>query len=268
MTDLIRSLQVYGSYFRRFLLARLEYKGDFLFGIFANFIMTASGLLFIFFLVDGRNVPSIGGWRREEVLFIYGYSMIAMAIFTTFSLNLYQFGNRYIIQGQFDRVLLRPLNSLCQVLFESFNLDSIGALITGVGVIVYSGSKLSLDLHFTDLLWLFVSGLSGGVILLSVFVIVCSLSFHFEDRLGIAPPIFNLINFGRYPTPIFHRIIQLILSFVIPFAFVAFYPATHFFDRSGFEVYCYGTPFMALLCASAAAWAWTFGVSRYESTGN
>ena len=266
--EILFNLRIYSAYFHRFLLARLEYKGDFFFGIFANVIMTASGLLFIFFLVDGETVPSIGGWKREEVLFIYGYSMIAMAIFTTYSLNLYQFGKRYIIQGQFDRVLLRPLNSLFQVLFESFNLESIGGLATGIGVIWYSLSKLELHLGILDILWILVSGLSGGLILISVFVTVSSLSFHFEDRLGISPPIFNLINFGRYPTPIFSRVLQFILSFVIPFAFVAFYPATHFFKREGFAWLCYGTPLMALCCCSVAAWAWQFGVSRYESTGN
>ena len=113
-----------------------------------------------------------------------------------------------------------------------------------------------------------MNDLSNGVILISVFVVMCSLSFHFEDRLGIGPPIFNLINFGRYPTPIFNKIIQFILSFVIPFAFVAFYPATHFFNRPGFEIWCYGTPFMALACSGVAAYAWRFGVSRYDSTGN
>ena len=268
MKELFRSIRIYVAYFRLFLLARLEYKADFLFGIFANIVMTASGLLFIFFLVDGKTIPSIGGWKREEVLFIYGYSMIAMAIFTTFAINLYQFGNRYIIQGQFDRVLLRPLNSLCQVLFESFNLDAVGGLLTGIGVLLYSVKKLNYQFHALDILWILVSGFSGGTILISVFVVVSSFSFHFEDRLGISPPIFNLINFGRYPTPIFHRVLQFILSFVIPFAFVAFYPATHFFNRPGFEVLCYGTPVMAIFCMFVAAQAWRFGIGRYESTGN
>ena len=213
-------------------------------------------------------MPSIGGWKREEVLFIYGYSMIAMAIFTTFAINLYQFGNRYIIQGQFDRVLLRPLNSLCQVLFESFNLESVGSLLTGLCVLWYSAAHLHIHLGFFDFLWIAVSGLSGGIILISVFVVVSSLSFHFEDRMGISPPIFNLINFGRYPTPIFNRLLQILLSFVIPFAFVAFYPATHFFDRPGFEALCYATPLVALVLSLLAAASWKFGVSRYESTGN
>jgi len=263
-----RSLSVYRAYFAQFLKARLTYKADFIAGLFANMLVTLSGLLFIVFLIDGEAVPTLKGWRREEVLFIYGYSMMAMAIFTTISPNLYRFGDRYIIQGQFDRVLLRPLNTLCQVLFESFNLESAGSLLVGVLLIGYTAGALELDFTLADYCWLALSSFSGAIILLSVFVLVASLSFHFQDRLGISAPIYNLINFGRYPLPIFNKLIQFILRWVVPFAFVAFYPATHFFAREGFSFFCYFTPVMAVICLSIAAVFWQFGVSRYASTGS
>ena len=266
--NLLLSLRIYFSYFRRFVTARLEYKLDFVASIIANVLMTTSGLLFISFLVDGEAVPSIKGWRRDEVLFIYGYSMLSMALFTTFSPNLYQFGDRYIIQGQFDRVLLRPLNSVAQVIFESFNLESIGSLLTGIGVIVYTSSRLQLSFGPLEYLWLALSVLSGGIILLSVFITIASLSFHFEDRLGISAPVFSLITFGRYPTPIFNHTIQFILRWVVPFAFVAFYPATHFLGREEFRALCYATPLVGIAAAAIATASWMFGVSRYSSTGN
>lgn len=263
-----RSIKIYSAYFAQFLKSRLEYRGDFLFNILAQLIMTLSGLLFIYFLLDGETIPDIQGWSRSEVMFIYGYAMIPMAIFMTFAMNLYQFGDRYIVQGQFDRVLLRPLSTVFQVLFESFNMESIGSLVAGLGVLLYTASELRIHLGMVDYLWLLVSSISGGVILISVFVFIASLSFHFEDRLGIGAPVFSLITFGRYPITIFNRTIQIILKWVIPFAFVAFYPATHFFDRSGFEALCYLTPVVAVATAAIAAVAWQYGVSKYSSTGN
>ena len=263
-----RAFSVYFAYFKQFLLGRLAYKGDFFASIFANMTVTLSGLLFIVILLDGKVVPDLKGWNREEVLFIYGYSMISMAVFSTFSPNLYKFGDRYIIQGQFDRVLLRPLNSLSQVLFESFNLDVIGSFLIGVGLIIYSTAELGISFSLIDYSWLLVSGVSGGIILISVFVALSSFSFHFEDRMGIVPPFYSLITFSRYPLPIFNNVIQFILSWLVPFGFVAFYPATHFFEREGFEMFCYFTPAMALICLMLALFLWQFGVSRYSSTGN
>lgn len=262
------ALRIYASYFAQFLMARMSYKVDFFFSILANVLAAASGLLFIVFLINGEQVSSIQGWTREEVMFIYGYSMMAMSLFGMFAMNLYQFGDRYVIQGQFDRVLLRPVNSLFQVIFESFNLDSIGGLLTGIGVLVYCTRRLDITFGPLDVLWLGLSAVCGAVILMSVFVVVASMSFHFEDRIGISAPVYNLASFGRYPVPIFHRLIQFILCWIFPFAFVAFFPATHFLHREGFAFFCYFTPVMAGLSAVVATLCWRFGVSRYSSTGN
>lgn len=263
-----KTVAVYSCYFAQFLKSRLAYKGDFLASIVSNILVALSGLLFLLFLMDGESVQQLRGWRREEVIFIYGYSMLPMAIFSSVSPNLYRFGDRYIIQGFFDRVLLRPLDSLCQVLFESFNLESIGSFLTGVAVLYYAVDKLDYHFGLLDYLWLLISAFSGAVILLSVFVVVASLSFHFEDRLGISAPIYNLISFSRYPLPIFNAIIQFILSWVVPFAFVTFYPASYFLDRGEFMSYCYLTPAMACVCFAVALFSWRFGVSRYASTGS
>jgi ABC-2 type transport system permease protein len=264
----MRAFLIYGAYFAQFLKGRLAYKIDFFGSILANILVTVSGLLFIIFLIDGHAVQSLGGWSRDEVLFIYGYSMISMAVFGMVARNLYRFGDKYIVEGEFDRILLRPLNSLLQVLFESFNLETLGSLFVGVSLLLYTAGELGIILGFVDILWLIFSSFSGGVILLSVFVTLASLSFHFPDRLGVSAPVYNLINFGRYPLPIFNKLIQFILCWIFPFAFVAFFPATHFFERSGFELFCYFTPVMAVICALVASTAWKFGVSKYTSTGS
>ena len=264
----MKTTAVYAAYFAQFLKSRLAYKADFFAGIAANILVAVSGLLFIVFLMNGDSTQQLNGWSREEVLFIYGYSMLAMGIFGTVSPNLYRFGDRYVIQGFFDRVLLRPLGTLPQVLFESFNLESIGSFVTGVLVLQFASARMEKHFSLVDYAWLCASGLSGAVILLSVFVVLASLSFHFEDRLGIAAPVYNLINFSRYPLPIFNSIIQFILSWVVPFGFVAFYPATFFFNRPGFQLFCYLTPVMAVLSMTVAALSWRFGVARYASTGS
>jgi ABC-2 type transport system permease protein len=264
----MRSVTIYTSYFAQFMKARLAYRVDFFASILANILVTLSGLLFVVFLLDGKVVPSLQGWSREEVLFIYGYSMISVSFFYMLAPNLYGFGDRYVVQGQFDRVLLRPLNTLGQIIFESFNLESIGSLLTGLGVLIYASVKLNISFGLIDCLWLVTSAVSGSIILISIFVVLASFSFHFEDRMGIAPPFFNMITFGRFPLPIFNGTIQFILRWVVPYAFIAFYPATHFFNRTGFEFYCYFTPVMAAISLVVAWTLWQYGVSRYSSTGN
>lgn len=264
----MKTFEIYFSYFTQFLKSKLAYRWNFLAAVLSNIFVAITGILFVVFLIDGETVTNLQGWSRDEVLFIFSYSTISVAIFSSLAINLYGFGDRYIIQGQFDRVLLRPLNSLSQVLFESFNLDSLGSLVTGIATLIYASVGMNLSFSLWDIVWLVVSTVSGAIILISVFVILASASFHFEDRIGISPPFYNLIAFGRYPLPIFSRTIQFILTWLVPFAFVGFFPSTHFMKRSGFEVLCYGTPVMAAIALFVSWQFWKFGVSRYESTGN
>ena len=58
--------------------------------------------------------------------------MIPYGLFNVLSLNLYEFGNTYIMEGKFDRVLLRPVSSLFQILFENFRVESFHEALTGV----------------------------------------------------------------------------------------------------------------------------------------
>jgi len=265
---MLNSITISFLYLRQFFLARLQYKWDFLASIFSSAVSALMGIVFLVTLLNGSGADSLDTWSKSEVLFIYGYAGFATAIFSILAPNLYQFGDRYIIQGQFDRVLLRPLSTLQQVLTETFNLDAIGNLCVGLGTLLIAKHQLGISFSFFDYLWLILSGISGAVILLSVFVILASLSFHFEDRLGIAPPFHNLIAFGRYPVTIFNKGIQFVLSWIIPFSFIAFYPATYFFRDKNLGMMFLYTPVVAVVCASVALWFWSFGSKAYSSTGN
>jgi ABC-2 type transport system permease protein len=255
-------------YLRQFFLARLQYKWDFIASLFSSAVSAIMGIVFLVALLNGSGVESLDTWSKGEVLFIYGYAGFATAIFSILAPNLYQFGDRYIIQGQFDRVLLRPLSTLQQVLTETFNLDALGNLAVGLTTLLIAKHQLQLSFSFGDYLWLILSGISGAIILLSVFVILASLSFHFEDRLGIAPPFHNLIAFGRYPVTIFSKTIQFVLSWIIPFSFIAFYPATFFFRDKGMGMMFIYTPVVALVCGAVALFFWNIGTKAYSSTGN
>jgi ABC-2 type transport system permease protein len=151
---------------------------------------------------------------------------------------------------------------------EKVRLTSIQEIVVGIGVVVWASTRLGLGWSVADVGWLIVVAVSGAVIFLSVFTMLTALSFFFEDRIGVAPPVWNLIQFGRYPVPIFGRWLGFLLSWVVPFAFVTFYPATHFLERGEFRVLCYLTPVVAVGFAFLGTAVWAVGVRGYRSTGS
>jgi len=262
----MRYFSILISYFLQYLKSRLEYKGDFLIALLSSFSATVASFGFLFILF--RRVNSLQGWKFEELMFIYGFSLISLGFFNVVSLNLYEFGERYIMEGRFDQVLTRPINSLFQILFETFRIESFQEVITGFLLLLYAASRLNLRMGILEFL-IFPLFLGCGVVLyLSVFVILTSISFWFEDRIGITPPIYNMIPFGRYPTSIYNVFLQFLLSWIIPFAFASFYPTTHFLGRGEYHSYFAMVPVMAVAFAALALWIWNQGVLDYRSTGN
>ena len=102
-----RTLTLYTGFLVQSLKARLAYKADFFGEILASVLGTAAGILFVVLLF--HRIHDLWGWSREEVFFIYGLSLIPYGLFSIFSINLFEFPERYIIEGRFDRLLLRPM---------------------------------------------------------------------------------------------------------------------------------------------------------------
>ncbi len=263
---MVRCVSILGHYFFQYLKARLAYQGDFLIAVFTSFCATLASFSFIYVLF--YRVSSLQGWRFEELMFIYGFSLCCLGFFNVLSLNLYEFGERYIIEGRFDQLLLRPLHSLFQVLFETFRLESFQEVISGGVLMIYSSRQLALLWPWWTIVLLPIMLLSGVVIYLSIFTLLTSVSFWFEDRIGITPPIYNMIPFGRYPTTIYNVFLQFMLSWIVPFAFASFYPTTLFLNRHEYLVLFLLTPLVALSFAALALAMWNYGVKNYQSVGN
>jgi ABC-2 type transport system permease protein len=260
-----RHLRLFLQYFAQYAKVRLAYKADFLIAFFSS--MAATVLAFGFVLVLFTKIPRLQDWSFDEIMFLYGFSLLPLGFFNVVSWNLYDFSELYIIEGRFDRVLLRPVSTLFQVVFEKFRLESLQEVVTGIAVVAVCLHRLHLTLKIPDYLWFALMIVCGTAIYLAVFLMLTAVSFWFEDRVGIVPPVFNMLNFGRYPLTIYNVFIQFMLSWIIPFGFATFYPTTHFLGRRAFTWYFHLVPVVAAAFSALAIVVWNRGVRNYSSTG-
>ncbi len=257
---------IFWQYFGQYAKTRMAYKSDFIIASIANVFATVAGYGFV--LVLFTKIPQLKGWRFEEVLFIYGFSLIPMGLFNIIGMNLYQFGEIYIVEGKFDRVLLRPIHSLFQILFENFHLESIQEILTGLAAVAWCAVRLEIPLTFMNVILFPVLILCGAVIYVCIFIILSSVNFWVEDRIGLSPPVFNMIAFGRYPLTIYNAAIQFMLNWIVPFAFASFYPTVRYLGRMEFQSKFYLVPVVAAVVLGLALWVWALGVRQYKSTGS
>jgi ABC-2 type transport system permease protein len=254
------------DYFTQYAKVRVSYRGDFLISLATSFAATIFSLLFVIVLF--QKTSQLAGWRFEEILFLYGFSLIPYGLFNIISLNLYDFGNTYIIEGKFDRVLLRPVSSLFQVLFEAFRIESFQEIATGTFCIVWASRHLHVLWTPQKVLLFLFFGFCAGIIYMSVFLILTTVSFWWEDRIGVHPPVWNVIAFGRYPLSIYSGVVQFFLCWIIPFGLASYYPSVRLLGRTVTPEYAPLVPVVAAVFFLVAILLWNSGTRHYSSTGS
>ncbi|MCC6132932.1 MAG: ABC-2 family transporter protein [Acidobacteria bacterium] len=265
MKEVRRHARLLGLYFSQYAKARLEHRVDFFTSVFASFAGTAASFSVVLLLFS--RFPHLGGWTFPEIVFLYGFSLVPFGLFNVVSPNLYEFSGRYLTEGRFDRILLRPVSPLFQILFESFRLESLQEVVTGTLAVVWAVRRLP-DVSMAGLWLLPLWAVFGAVIYVSIFAILTALGFWIEDRIGIAPPVFNLMSFGRYPLTIYDLKVRVLLSSVIPFAFASFYPTVLALRKAEFIPFFAVVPFVSAASLLLAVFLWRVGVQKYGSTGS
>ena len=259
----------YTSLYGYFLLQRfkilIEYRVNFFIGMTSMIFMQAAGLLTIWVVM--RQIPSINGWTLDEVLMIYGLLTLAKSINHMFADNLWTIGWDYIRSGGFDRFLVRPINPLFHLLADRFCHDGLGDLLVGAVLVIISSANLRIVWTPLSLLYLIVAVLSGGVIFIALNLITATSAFWIMQSIPVTQIIFNTNDFARFPLTIYPRAIGLVLTWLIPYGFASFYPASQILGRDAGLLPWLG-PVVAIVLAVVSYRIWLFGLRHYGGTGS
>lgn len=266
VADVRRQLGLAMSYAAMLAKARLAYRADFFVQVGSDLLLQAVDLVFI--AVVFTKVQALAGWRFEEMLFIYGFFLVPYALFNASFAALSEVGGRYIVGGELDRILARPANALLQVQLELLRPQALNGLVLGVVVMAVASARLGLAWSLASVLAAVAGALGAWLIFGGVYVAVASLSFWTQDRgLGFFPLAYMAINFGRYPITIYPAAVRFLLTFVLPYGFVAFYPAAGLL-RGEYHLTGWLTLPVGMTTFALGLVAWRRGLAKYEGAGS
>jgi ABC-2 type transport system permease protein len=263
-------IAAYRQYWRVNILTLLEYRANFVmwFGFTLVYHAVALGALY----VTMRTFPSMDGWNFRQMFFLYalwmcGHELHNLAFFQV------NFVPEYVRAGQFDRFLVRPLDTLFQVLTVP-NQTSPDGLILAIITLGFAtaASGIHVDWVFTVFVPLIVIG--GALIDLGVSLAIATVSFwvvRVDTLRWVAMSLEQ--DFTRYPISIYGRGVQVVLAFVLPFAFMNYFPATYFLQKSDTGMHLNPligllTPAVGLVWFFASYLLWRFGLQHYQGTGS
>lgn len=261
-----RYLRLYRVLITQFLKTIMQSKVDFLMGLFGFFFTQIMGIAFLYLVFE--QIPTLQGWTLDQLIFIYGFAQIPRGIDHLFTDNIWLVAWRIVINGDFDRYMLRPMNIFFQVIAEKLQPDALGELLVGTILVVRSLSKgiiITDPLHFV---LFFVSIFAGALIYTSIKLFFASLAFWIKSSGPFLQLAYEMADFAKYPTEIYARGIRFLITWVVPFAFVAYLPASFFLksDTSGGVIGIECGIAVIFWCIAYAVF--DRGTHVYESAGN
>jgi len=265
----VRGIKIYTYMVGVSIRTQLQYRYAFVMNILGWAMTYAGSAISMWVLL--YSFGAIKGWRFWELLFLFALAVLSWSICVIFFFH-FRTLDQYIVQGTFDRFLVRPVHPFLQVISLKFDVGAFGQLLFSVVAVALAYSNLGL--HWEPWQWLVLLGaVSGGTLIQGGLLVAVSAFAFWTTRSeqffwGIMWPLKNLMN---YPLAIFPRAIQLVLTFVLPFAFVNYLPALLLLGKSSESFGTYWGVFSILVGIVFFAICyrfWMAGLNHYKSAGS
>lgn len=280
---MFRFFGIWAAFFQQQIKALIEYKMDFAIGMTAIAFQQLGSFLILFAVFT--RITAIGGFSFDEMLLFYGYSQILRGIDHVYNDNIWTVGWFRIRNGTFSQFLTRPIGVLTHVVLERVQFDGMGELLLGVVVFVYAFLRLGLvwgPLEWATFLVFLVLGLA---IYFAIKLLCASVAFWTVSSGELMTVAYEINTFTKYPLDIYaHPVLRWFLTFVLPFAVVAYFPMVHFLRGDAHAAAVLGwsqaagsgyfdglvltfTAVIAVVSLGIAYGVWRLGLRRYNATG-
>ena len=126
--------------------------------------------------------------------------------------------------------------------------------------------KLAIPVTFGLLLQIVFFSIIGASIIGAINTIFSISSFWTYRSNEVIWSFYRTYTFTQYPIDIYNGFIKLLITAILPFAFVAYYPTMSYLGMNSYMLYL--SPVVAIVLWFIAIKVWNFALNKYRSTGN
>ncbi|MGN0132128.1 MAG: ABC transporter permease [Lachnospiraceae bacterium] len=270
LNSLLHYLDVTAACIRMAFLTIVEYPSGIAGWLLSNPIQFIVGFATIRFVVE--QFGEINGWNYGQLAFLYGLAVISHALSMIFFVQGWFMGY-YVLEGEFDRYLTRPLSVLYQFFFTQINVFGITDLIPGILVFAYGCHQVSFVWSLKNIVMILMMLIGATLIRGGIYIILGTTSFFTRsanDFGQYTQEIFDKTT--MYPLSMYPEGLQFVLTYLIPIGWVAFYPVSDLLGISGSHVAFPGavvwTLLIGVIVMAVAGAFFRYGLRKYESAGN
>ncbi len=172
-----------------------------------------------------------------------------------------------IRDGTFDFVLTKPLNAQFISSLRNIVVWRLVDVVIGLVVIAYALGQLHVTPTTTQIGFFILMLLAGIVIVYSIWLVMVSFAFWFVKIDNITELFYAFYEAGRYPVTIYRGLVRVLLTFIVPIAFVTTFPASALLGRIDQTMTFTGFA-LAIGLFIASNRFWNFAIRYYASASS
>lgn len=262
MQNYLRLLKIF---YRNTLITELEYRSNFWSNIGLSIFWLISALLgarVFFFHTD-----QIAGWSYNELLIVMGL-FFAMNGYRQIILqpNLSRL-SEYIRLGTLDYILTKPINSQFLVSLRNIGIYNCSDPLLGLGLVVFALWQMKYVPNVSQILLSALLLLAAMVILYSLNLIMQTMNFWLINLDQIDMLAWSFLEAGRFPVTFYNGWLRVILTVVVPVAFLTTFPAQALLGRLDWWVLV-SAICLAVLSFAGATVFWIYALRFYSSASS
>lgn len=247
------------------LKSKISYRTDFIISTIGMIATNIAG--FISFWIMFKNFTSIDGWGYYEILFLYGFSLVSITPAQCMLDNNWNL-REYIYNGDFIKYCFRPINIFFYYQSEVFDIKGIGQLFFGIGTLLYSWVKLELGFSVLMILKMIMYLLTASLIMAALQNAAAAVSFWVENSFYVLDLVTRFKDYAKYPVSIFGSVFRFVFTFIIPIAFISYYPSLAVLRPDRVPVLSVISPLFGLIFFLISYKIWMLGAMKYNGTGS
>lgn len=263
-------VRLYAALVSAGLRSELEYRANFVIWIVTGAVYQLTGFVFIWVVLT--RFQTIAGWTLGEVAFLYGLRLLGHGAGLLMFNRMIEIEN-LVRDAEFDRFLVRPVPALLQVVTRRFPVNALGDFGGGVVLFLAANALVGLDWSPLSLTFLVLTVIGAALVEGGIKLAIASLNFRFLSTRALVRVIDDLFsNFGNYPMRIFGGLLQFLLTFALPVAFIAYLPATVLLARTDelriHAAFAYLAPLAGIVVFGLGYLLWRHELPQYQSSGH
>jgi ABC-2 type transport system permease protein len=248
----------------------MQYRTDTLIIIVMALVFQGTGFAFAWVVLS--RFEAIAGWGLGEIAFLYGLRLTIHAVAGVLAGPF--FGLEWQVRsGAFDRYLIRPVPPLLQFMTQSVQISVVGDLLGGLAIFAAANALTAVAWTPTSVVYLVLAILGGALVQLAIRTLIGAITFRWQTSQSFMFLADSLVStYGNYPLTIFGSVLGFVLTFLVPIAFVAYFPATVLLGRTEElhvnQVFAFAAPIAGVVWLLVAALVFNRELSQYQSSGS